>query len=245
MSLSIDTSNSSAILDLMKFLIVEDDKAVAETVRAWLAADMHTVDLAPDGAEGAFLGKNYDYDAIILDYSLPKKDGLAVCKEIRAAHKVSPILFLSSTGDTNVKVEALESGADDYLTKPFELSELKARMNAITRRPRELKDPTLTVGDLVLDTNKHELTRKGRSIHLTRKEFSLAEYLMRHPGTVMSRATLMEQVWTADSDPFSNTIEAHIRNLRKKLGSDGGEDMIINIPGRGYLLDTPENIKKR
>ncbi len=229
----------------MKFLIVEDDKAVAQTVREWLTADMHTVDVASDGAEGSFLGKNYDYDAIILDYSLPKKDGLAVCKDIRAAHRTSPILFLSTTGDTDVKVAALEGGADDYLTKPFELSELNARLRALTRRPRELKKPILTIGDLSLDTTKLELTRAGQPIHLTRKEFSLIECFMRHPGVVMSRSALMEQVWTADSDPFSNTVEAHIRNLRKKLNMHGEGEMIANVPGRGYVLDTSENTRKR
>lgn len=229
----------------MKYLIVEDDKVLAETVRDWLSANMHTVEIAPDGGEGSFLGKNYDFDAIILDYSLPKKDGLVVCKEIRAAGKLSPILFLSTTTDTDVKVAALENGADDYLTKPFEISELNARLRALTRRPREMKQPMLTIGDLTLDTDKFTLTRGTRAIHLTRKEFSLIEYLMRNAGTVMSRVSLMEHVWTADSDPFSNTVEAHIRNLRKKLNSKNEENMIKNVPGRGYLLDTPENLKKR
>jgi two-component system OmpR family response regulator len=229
----------------MKFLIIEDDKSVAETVREWLTANMHTVEVATDGAEGAFLARSYDYDAIILDYSLPKKDGLVVCNEIRAAGKTSPILFLSATGDTDVKVAALESGADDYLTKPFELSELHARLRALTRRPHELKQPSICVGDLVLDTDKHTLTRKDRSIQLTRKEFGLIEYLMRNAGSVMSRALLMEHVWTADSDPFSNTVEAHIRNLRKKINAENNENMILNVPGRGYMLDTPANISKR
>lgn len=229
----------------MKFLIIDDDKVLAETVRASLTAELHTVEVANDGSEGAFLGKSYDYDAIILDYSLPKKDGLVVCKEIRTAGKTAPILFLSNTTDTAVKVAALENGADDYLTKPFELSELNARLRALTRRPRELKEPVIQVGELKLDTDKHVLTRGDRAIHLTRKEYSLMEYLMRHAGVVMSRAALMEHVWTADSDPFSNTIEAHFRNLRKKLNNGSEKDMIVNIAGRGYLLDTPENLEKR
>jgi len=229
----------------MKFLIIEDDKAVAEILREWLAANMHAIEIATDGAEGSFLARSYDYDAIILDYSLPKKDGLAVCKDIRTAGKTSPILFLSSTTDTAVKVAALEAGADDYLTKPFELSELNARLRALTRRPHELKQPVIRVGDLSLDTDKHTLSRGGHAIQLTRKEFGLLEYLMHNAGNVMSRNLIMEHVWTADSDPFSNTVEAHIRNLRKKISAEKGDDMIINVPGRGYMLDTPENILKR
>lgn len=229
----------------MKVLIIDDDKALAETIREWLTSNFHTVEVAHDGAEGSFLARSYEYDTIILDYSLPKKDGLEVCKDIRAAGKTSPILFLSVMGDTDLKVKALEQGADDYLTKPFELSELHARLRALSRRPKEMEKPILNIGDLVLDPYKHSAERAGDKIQLTRKEFGLLEYLMRNAGSINSRAAILEHVWTAESDPFSNTIEAHVRNLRKKINANGKENMIVNIPGRGYILDTPANLKKR
>jgi two-component system copper resistance phosphate regulon response regulator CusR len=220
----------------MKILIVEDDKDIAELVRCGLAAELHTAEIAPDGAEGSFLARSYEYDVIVLDYSLPKKDGLIVCKEIRGAGKLTPIIFLSVNDDTDIKVSAFNYGADDYLTKPFSFAELYARIQAITRRTPTAKRPVLKIGDLILDTNKHQVKRNGKEIHLTRKEFGILEYLILNQGTIVSRAILMEHVWTADSDPFSNTVEAHIRNLRRKINRENKPDLITNIPGRGYMM---------
>ena len=228
----------------MKLLIVEDDRETAETLRHGLLAESHAVDVAENGADGAFMGKSFDYDAIILDYSLPKKDGIQVCKEIRSAKKNTPIIFVSVTADCGTKVSALENGADDYMTKPFSLQELYARLKAVTRRPANMTDPILCVGDLSLDTEKHLVWRGDTPIHPTRKEFNLLEYFMRHKSTVLSRTLIMEHVWTADSDPFSNTVEAHIRNLRKKINIGEKPDMIANVPGRGYIIDAPENLEK-
>ncbi len=223
----------------MKILLVEDDRDVAELIRRGLAAEFHIVETAADGSDGSFLGRSYDYDVIILDYSLPKKDGLAVCQEVRASGKSTPIIFLSVTDDTDLKVSAFNHGADDYMTKPFSFTELHARIRAITRRTPAAKRAVLTIGDLSLDPNSHTVTRAGKDIHLTRKEFSVLEYLMLNQGTVISRAILMEHVWTADSDPFSNTVETHIRNLRKKIRLDQQDDIIKNIPGRGYMILNP------
>lgn len=228
----------------MKILVVDDDAVLAENVKASLVACAHTVDISHDGADAAFLARSYEYDAVILDYSLPKKDGLAVCREIRAAGKTMPILFLSNTQEVDVKVLALNSGADDYMTKPFSLSELRARIDAISRRAPQLKSTLLAVADLTLDPATFKITRGSRSIRLTLKEQHLLEYLMKNTGSVVSRAQIMEHIWTADGNPFSNTVEAHIRNLRKKLSQDKEPNLIGNIPGRGYIIDTPANLAK-
>jgi two-component system, OmpR family, response regulator len=226
----------------MKILVVEDDRNTAEMIKNSLTACSHTVDVSFDGADGSFLARSYDYDAVILDYAMPKKDGLAVCREMRAAGKTAPIIFLSVTGDPEMKVAALKQGADDYMTKPFSLDELRARLDALARRSPEIKSSALAVADLALDPDLNAVRRGKRQIHLTRKEFHMLQYLMQHSGTVMSRAQLMEHVWTADGNPFSNTVEAHIRNLRKKLNAGKAPNLIANVPGRGYVIDTPKRL---
>lgn len=222
----------------MKILIVEDDRDLSLILKDSLIAQNYSVDVAPDGGEGSFLGKSYEYDAILMDYSLPKKDGLAVCKEIRGAGKTTPIIFLSVIDTLETKIAALNHGADDYLVKPFALEELHARLNAIFRRPRTQVNPKeLVVGDITLNPENHTVIRVGKEIRLTRKEFGVLEYLMRHRGTIVSRILIMEHVWTADTDIFSNTIETHVRNLRKKLNLPGTKDLIDNIAGRGYKIN--------
>lgn len=228
----------------MKILLVEDDKVMAKLIRAGLDYNTHTVDIAADGAEGSFLARNYIYDAIVLDYSLPKKNGLVVCKEIRTAGKSTPILFLSATEDVATKVTALDNGADDYMTKPFSSEELYARLCAITRRPSDIKQSILKIDDLELNTVAHSVRRADINIHLTRKELNLLEYLMEHRGVVVSRTLLLEHVWTAENDPFSNTVETHMRNLIKKINIGGRPNLIANIHGRGYVINTPENLDK-
>ncbi len=224
----------------MKVLIVEDDPGIAELLKEGLSADAHTVEVATNGADGSFLARSYEYDAIVLDYSLPKKNGLTVCREVRSAGKTTPILFLSVTEDTDIKVSALDMGADDYVTKPFSIQEFGARIKAVTRRAHTLTPTRLEVRDLVLDSTTCMVSRKDTPIKLTRKEYSLLEYFMRNPQKVLSRALILEHVWTADQDPFSNTVEAHIRNVRKKINAGFHPKLIINIPGRGYILDRPD-----
>mgnify|MGYP001593810657 FL=1 len=228
----------------MKVLVVDDDTNLAETVRGSLAAHAHAVDVSRDGAAGSFLARSYEYDAIVLDYALPKKDGLSVCREIRGAGKNTPILFLSNTDDVETKIAAFKVGADDYITKPFSLEELRVRLDAVLRRTPQIKGAILSVADLTLDQNTHAVSRGKNQLKLTRKEFHMLEYFMQNAGKVLSRAQLMEHIWTADGNPFSNTVEAHIRNLRKKVNADGGPNLIQNVPGRGYILDTPENLEK-
>lgn len=228
----------------MKILIIEDDKNLAETIKESLTACSHTVDVSPDGSDGLFLGKSYDYDAIVLDYSLPKKDGLEVCRDLRAAGKTTPIIFVSVSGDTETKIKALKLGADDYITKPFALDELRARIDAISRRSNKIRSSTLKLADIALDPNTSSVTRAGKPIALTRKEFHMLQYFMENSGIVLSRAQIMEHIWTADGNPFSNTVEAHIRNLRKKLNAHEAPNLISNMPGRGYILDTFEKLRE-
>lgn len=220
----------------MKILIIDDNQNTINSIKGSLAAENHNVETALDGAEGSFLARNYDFDIIILDYTLPKKDGMQVCREIRQAGKSTPIIFISATEDVSTKVMALNFGADDYIVKPFLLEELHARLYALYRRPKITERSVLKISDLTLDVNRHVVVRSKKEIRLTRKEFSMLEYLIQHQGIVISRAMLLEHVWTADCDPFSNTVEAHMRNLRKKINIGGRRDLISNIPGRGYTI---------
>jgi DNA-binding response OmpR family regulator len=221
----------------MKILIVEDDPDILDFIRIGFESEGYGVDVALDGERGSFLARTTDYDAIVLDYSLPLRNGIGVCKHVRTSGKHTPIIFLSVIADTRRKIEALTAGADDYVTKPFHFEELIARVRALLRRPKKIQDTVIRVGELVLDTEKKVLTRSGKPVYLTRKEYSLCEYLMRNPETPVSRSMIMEHVWSSDSDPFSNTIESHMSNLRKKLNAGFERDAIRNIPGRGYLID--------
>jgi DNA-binding response OmpR family regulator len=221
----------------MKILIVEDDPDMREFLKDGFGSESSNVDAADNGIDGSYMARTNDYDAIILDYSLPKKNGGIVCEEIRAAGKTTPIIFLSVIGDLRHKVDALEKGADDYVTKPFSFEELRARVRAVTRRPRKIEGSILRIADLVLDKERQTVLRGQTGIYLTRKEFNLLQYLMKNKGMVLSRGVIMEHVWNADSDPFSNTIESHILNLRRKINVGRKKDLIRNVPGRGYMID--------
>lgn len=226
----------------MKILVIEDDPSITNMLRIGLEPDVHAIDVADNGNDGSFLGRTYEYDAILIDHALPGKNGITVCKDLRGIGKTTPILFLSVTTDTETKILALESGADDYITKPFSLSELRARIRAVVRRAPTTRLIELKVDDLVLNPRLHYAVRNGKQIRLTKKEFALLEYMIRNQGVILSRSMLMEHVWTADSDPFSNTVEAHIRNLRKKINAGNCHDLIANIPGHGYVIDTREHL---
>ncbi len=228
----------------MKILIIEDDYDISKQIRSILISDDNTVEIAADGVNGSFLARSFDYDAIVLNHHLPKKDGLTICKDIRSAGKSTPILFLTIASDMETKLEAFKRGVDDYLIKPFSIQELYARLKAIHRRPYIINKDILKICDIELDTDKHYFTRNKKHIHLTHKEYSLLEYFMKNIGTVTSRAILMENIWTADSNPFSNTIEMHITNLRKKINCGNRPNLIGNVTGRGYVMDKPENLRK-
>jgi len=222
----------------MRILVVEDDPDIMEFLVVHLEAECFAVDFAKDGKKGSELGRTNDYDLIVLDYNLPGKTGIEICKEVRAAGRISPILMLSVRNDTETKVELLNCGADDYMTKPFSFDELRARISALLRRPPVLQNESkLAVDDLFMDAVKHTVRRGKRLIYLTRKEFALLEYLLRNKGKLVSRASIMEHVWNEQGDPFSNTIEAHILNLRKKIEQPKKRPLIHNVPGRGYKID--------
>ncbi len=221
----------------MRLLIVEDDAETRDFLKLAFEAESYAVDTVSDGDKGSYLARTNDYDIIILDNSLPLKNGEEVCKDIRKAGKQTPILILSVTNEAGVKVALLNAGADDYLTKPFSFEELNARIRGLLRRPARIEETVLELGDLVLDTAKQTVKRGRKGIYLTRKEFALLEYLMRHKGSVLSRGMIMEHVWNIESDPFSNTIEAHILNLRRKIRVGNKPELIHNVPGRGYKID--------
>jgi len=222
----------------MKVLLIEDDISIRNVLRMSLESENFIVDEAEDGEQGSYIGRVNEYDIIILDNMLPKKRGKQVCQEIREAGKHTPIIVLSGRNEVLEKISLLESGADDYITKPFSFEEFMARIATITRRPKQIVSTIYSVGDLILNSDSHEVFRNKKSVYLTRKEFALLEYLMKHQGKVVSRGTLMEHVWDMNVDPFSNTLEAHIMNVRKKIGSVRTRKLIHTIPGRGYKIDT-------
>ncbi len=220
----------------MRVLIIEDDQETREAIAMHLQNESYIVDTADNGENGSYIARTNEYDIILLDNILPKKTGLDVCKDIRLTGKKTPIILLSVIGDISEKVKLLESGVDDYLTKPFSFSELHARMKALLRRPYTISEQVITLDDLTVDVTRHTVKKGEKNVYLTKKEFMLLQCLMQKGGQVVSRSQIMEQVWNYDSDPFSNTVEAHIRNLRKKIDK-GRKKLIHTVSGRGYKID--------
>jgi DNA-binding response OmpR family regulator len=221
----------------MKILVVDDEKEISNFLKTTLEAECFEIDTADNGEQGSFLARTNSYDLIILDYGLPKKDGRTVCREIRKDGVGTPILMLSVQSAAHTKAELLNTGADDYLTKPFSLEELIARIHALVRRPRKIENDSLQVDDLTVDIKKHLVARGSKKIYLTLKEFMLLEYLARNQGLVLTRAMIMENVWDMNADLFSNTIESHISSLRRKIDLPGKTKLIHTISGRGYKID--------
>ena len=221
---------------VMRLLIVEDQPELLSSLKARLQEECFVVDTATDGVKGSFLGRTNDYDLIILDNHLPGKNGIEVCKDIRTSNRQIPIIILSVLNDPAQKVDLLEAGADDYLTKPFSFPELMARIRAILRRPQEIMSPLIEIDDLILDSKTHEARRGDTEIYLTKKEFMLLEFLMKNLGRVVSRGDILEHVWDVNADPFSNTIETHILSLRKKIDTAPRRKLIHTISGRGYKI---------
>ncbi len=219
----------------MRILIIDDNKDIRALLKRGFEAEMFAVDTAENGEIGSYTARTNDYDIIILDNIMPKKTGAEVCKEIRKAGKKTPIILLSVESSPEEKAKLLALGADDYVSKPFSFQELLARVRAILRRPNQTIEENLVAGELSLNSRTQVVKLGKRNLYLTRKEYSLLELLLRNSGEVVSRGAIMEHVWDLDGNPFSNTIETHIFNLRKKI-ERGKNKMIWNIPGRGYKL---------
>lgn len=220
----------------MNLLIVEDDKETLDFLKPSLKAEGFVVDVAEDGEAGSYKAKLNNYDLIILDIGLPRKDGRQVCSEIRAAGKGMPILMLSIKGEIETKVDLLSIGADDYVTKPFSYAELAARVKALMRRPQKAEDDILRVDEIELNLPKRAVYRSGKEIHLAPKEFFLLEYLLRNRGRVLTRQTILEHVWDMNADLFTNTVETHVVSLRRKL-KPRNRNFIRTVSGTGYVID--------
>ncbi|MFA6079125.1 MAG: response regulator transcription factor [Candidatus Omnitrophota bacterium] len=220
----------------MHILVIEDEKKIADFIRRGLKEEGYAVDVAYDGEQGHFLAKTSDYDLILLDLMLPKIDGLTLCKRLKKEKITAPIIILTAKDTTKDKVMGLDSGADDYMTKPFEFEELLARVRAVLRKKDEKGDTRLQVGDLILDLVTHKVAREGEEISLTAKEYALLEYLMRKAGSVVTRTMISEHVWDADFDTFTNVIDVYINYLRNKIDSGHKDKLIHTIRGRGYIL---------
>jgi len=221
----------------MRILIIEDNKEIQNSLKIALESEMFYVDTADNGETGSYLARTNEYDLILLDNMLPKKAGAEVCQDIRKAGRKTPIILISILSESEEKVHLLNVGADDYVSKPFSFKELLARIRAILRRPETVVPEVLSTGDLVLNSRTHEVKRGTKNIYLTKKEYALLELLIRNCGNIVSRGIIMEHIWDIDGNPFSNTIETHVFNLRKKI-EKGKDRLIWNIPGRGYKIST-------
>ncbi|MBA2682515.1 MAG: response regulator transcription factor [Ktedonobacteraceae bacterium] len=223
----------------MHILVVEDEQRLAFLLRRVLLEERHTVDLTHDGPGGLNLALSGTYDAVILDVMLPGMDGLEICRQMRAERVMTPVLMLTARGSIEDRVTGLNVGADDYLPKPFAMEELLARINALLRRRDRHFDetPQLTVGDLMLDLVRHEARRAGHVIELTAKEFALLEYLMRHPGQVLTRTQIIDAVWRYDLEALSNVVDIYIHYLRDKIDQGFSRPLIKTVRGVGYKID--------
>ena len=220
----------------MRVLLVEDNKHLARALRQGLEEEGFAVDAAEDGDEADHKARATNYDAIVLDLMLPKKDGLTLLKNWRGAGMKTHVLVLTARGALEDKIKGLDTGADDYLTKPFELEELLARLRALIRRGHQQKDPVLRVHDLSLDTAARTVKRAGKPIHLTPKEYALLEFLAFHAGKVVTRSMIWEHLWDEHDESVSNVVDVYIRYLRNKIDKDFSPPLILTRWGEGYML---------
>jgi len=220
----------------VRVLLVEDESRVAGFIARGLREQTYAVDIASDGEHALYQASVNEYDIVILDVLLPVKDGYEVCRELRAAGFRAPILMLTARDSVDDRVAGLDSGADDYLAKPFDFKELLARLRALLRRAVGLRPRVVHVGDLILDTGGHSVTRAGKDINLTAKEYALLEYMVLNQGRVVGREQIAQHVWDESFDPFSNIIDVYIKRLRDKLDTGYARRLIHTRRGEGYLL---------
>jgi two-component system, OmpR family, response regulator len=224
---------------MAKILIVEDEPDLAEPIRAFLMHEHHLVEVVQDGAEALERLRFYKFDVIILDWNLPGMEGVDVCKEFRASGGTTPILMLTARKQTPEKIQALDAGADDYLTKPFEITEISARIRALLRRPAAVATSNiLKIRNIQLEPSTFRVTRDGQDVQLLPKEFALLEFLMRHPNQVFSAEALLDRVWASESEASPETIRTYVKRLRQKLDSDGQPSIIGTVHGVGYKLES-------
>jgi DNA-binding response OmpR family regulator len=224
----------------VRILLVEDNRRLSDSLRMILQEDGYAVDTAYDGIDGEEAGMISGYDVIILDIMLPGKDGLEVCRELRNRRVNTPILMLTARDALEDRVIGLDSGADDYLVKPFEVDELRARIRALLRRESSGKSGLLSIADLELDPATHTVRRGGQPIELTAKEFSLLEYMMRHPNHLITREMAEEHLWSYDHVIASNVVDVYIRRLRRKIDDPCPVKLLETMRGAGYRIREPE-----
>lgn len=220
----------------MRILIIEDERRLANIVKKGLTEEGFAIDLAFDGEEGKYLAESEEYDLIILDITLPKMDGVTICRQLRKKNIKTPIMMLTARTTLEEKVIGLDSGADDYLTKPFAFLELRSRIHALIRRSKQESSPILKIDDLELDPIKHTAQRGGKTISLTPKEFSVLELLLRHKDEVVSRTIIIEHVWDYNFDSMSNVVDVFIASLRRKIDRSKSVKLIHTIHGIGYKI---------
>jgi DNA-binding response OmpR family regulator len=222
---------------MAKILYVEDDRDLAERIHAWLTeVEKHLVEHVDNAREALERLESFKYELIILDVGLPDMSGIDVLKEFRRKGGVTPVLILTGQDKIEQKIQGLDAGADDYLTKPFHVQELTARLRTLLRRPREYTGDTFTVGDVEIDTGSRSVKVSGKDVVLKPREFLLLEFLMRHQNKVISPDDILQSVWSSESDATSETIYTHVKNLRKKLASVGAEAFIRTVHGAGYIV---------
>lgn len=225
----------------MRLLLVEDDPRIARLVAKGLREQTYAVDVATTGEDALYQADINTYDLILLDVMIPSPDGFEVCRRLRASGKRMPILMLTARDAVEDRITGLDHGADDYLTKPFEFRELLARLRALLRRSGELRPAQILVADLVLDTGAQTVSRGGRAVPLTAKEYALLEFLARNAGRVVGRAEIAEHVWDESFDPFSNLIEVYVNRVRRKIDSGSRKPLLHTRRGAGYQLGSPED----
>lgn len=220
----------------MKILLIEDAEEIALFTKRGLEAELFVVDVAEDGEKGENMALINNYDLIIIDHNLPFKNGIDICKSLREAEKTYPIIMLTAEKDIDKKVAAFNYGANDYLTKPFAIEELVARIRVLLRSKNEDINNQLSFKDVTIDIRRHTATRAQKTLNLRKKELELLEYFLRNPDTILTRSMILEHVWDTNADPFTNTVDVHIRTLRQKLNFDSLEPLIETIRGIGYRL---------